>query len=567
MKKLICLLIALICTMSFVACTPSGGNNENVNEDGTEKSILKVAIIDSGYGTAFAEEMEKDFEAYHANTEFEEGKRGVNVELVPGLEEYSRSTLINKIKDYETTLYICEPSYADFVAQDLMVDLSDLVREKIYDKDGNLAKDTGLEPMYCMEDLFYEGFSEFNRKVDGKCYGVPYAGSVGGVIYDADLFHREALFFDKNGKVGANYDDIESGNCSTGPDGIKGAFDDGMPNTIKDFGTLMSEMVKVGVTPFCFSGKYTYTRNCAFEQIHCSYEGADNYRLNFTFDGYDTGLGKQITEANYKDLLYQNGRKAGIRFFEEISKNSKYYTQNSIAASDHTGAQLEFIYSVETNNPIAMFCEGGWWESESRTVFEDMSAISEDYAYGKRNFRLFPIPQFTGDAWVPEQTNKTMTINTNIAYGSNMFLSKYNASENPEVAVEIGKEFLRFVNQREQIIKFTKNTGGCVRALKVPTDYTEEEMSMLTKYGRSIYEYINDGAVLCWDVVTADKRYYNFQAFGGGDGGWSFACSTVGGTFFNEPLNAFLSKIGDRHPTHDEVFAGMVSETLRSYAP
>lgn len=564
MKKFICLLIAIICTMSFVACTPAGtGSGGSVNEDGTPKSVLKVAVIDSGYGTAFAEEQEKDFELYHANTVFEDGHRGVDVELVPGLEEYSNSTLINKIRDYDTTVYMQQFRYPDFVAQDLLVDLTELVEEVIYDEDGNLAKDTGKPAVYCMEDLYYDGFAEYNRKVDGKSYGVPYAGSVGGVIYDADLFDRERLFMDKNGKFDANFEDIENGNCSTGPDLKMGTFDDGMPVTLKDFANLMSEMVKVGVTPFCFSGKYTYTRNAVVEQIHAAYEGPNNYALNYSFDGFDTGLNKQITEENYKDLLDQNGRKAAIEFFYEISKNSKYYTPNSIVGSDHTGAQLEFIYSVETNNPIAMFCEGGWWESESRTVFEDMSAISDDYAYGKRNFRLFPIPRFDGSGWTPAQTNNVMTMNLNGCSSSNIFLSKYNASENPEIAEKIGKEFIRFINQRSQIIKYTKNTGGCIRGLKVPTDYTEEELSTLTKYGRSIYEYVNDGAVLVPEIDLADKRFYNSAAFGSGDGGWSFACSLVGGTFYNEPLNPFV--LGGA-TSCDQVFQGMKSEILRVYA-
>lgn len=564
MKKFICLLIAVICTMSFVACTPSGAGGGGTGGGGgnSTKSELRVAVIDSGLGTEFAKEYERDFEDYYKDYSFEDGKTGVDVVLVPGLNEYASSTLINTMPTLDTTVYILDDlMYRDFVTQGLLVDITDIATEKIYDEDGNFAEDTGKDATLCIEDMMADGFSEFSRKVDGKIYGIPFRASVAGIIYDAGMFDEERLFLNENNQVGANYADIEEGNCSTGPDGVLGTYDDGLPNTMADFAYLMKEIaMDPSRIPFCFSGKYVYVRNHAFQAIHANYEGYDNYMLNYTFDGYDTGLNKQISPSNYKDLLYQNGRKAGIRFFEEIFKQQAYST-NSKYSSDQTQAQKEFIESVEAEKRIAMFMEGGYWESESRKVFDDMGAYNSDYGYGKRDFRLMAIPNFVGDEWVPDQVNTQRVLRAAAPHGTNIVLSKYNTSPNPELALEIGKKFVQFINRRDQLVDFTKNTGGCVRCVEAPTAYTEAELNSLTKFGRSIYEYLNDGAKIAYTIDLADVRFTNPKSFsfiGSGDGNWGFACSIVGGSEFGDPLSVFLSST---KPTADDVFSGMVNFT------
>lgn len=560
MKKLLCMLMSAMLMFSVVACTPKpDGPSGNSNQ-----SELNVAIVDSGLGTAFAEEIEKDFEAYYADYEFEpgSGKKGVDVVLHPGLEEYNPGTLDASIDTLETTVYILDRvDYHALKAQDVLVDISDTVKEKIYDKDGNMAADTSLDAVFSIEDLMVDGADKFARfdaadtdkdgdYYDGNYYGVPYYANVGGIIYDADLFDEKYLFFDASGRVGANKQDIADGNCSTGPDGKLGTFDDGMPNTMKDFEILLKEMRDTGIIPFSFSGQYWYTRNNAYQAIHASYEGRDDYMLNFSFDGTDSdpNIGEITNEkSSYVKLLNQEGRKAGIRFFQEIAADNRNYVKGSTDSTDQLTAQYNFITSVNSNTRVAFLIEGGWWESESRETFDTM-ATNPEHAYGKRDFRLFPIPDFIGSEadGVKDQTNQTSTILANATGKSHIFLSKKNTAENPEVAEQIGRKFIQFIHQREQIIKFTKNTGGCVRMVRVPTDYTEEEIATLTKYGQSIYRYINDGADLVYNVPTAKARIETMagytSAFGSGDEGWGFACAVSGGVNCGDPLSVFVKE-------------------------
>ena len=141
MKKLIYLITAMIISVSCVAC---GGGDSGGSGGNSDKSVLNVAIINSGLGTAYAEEIERDFEAYYANTQFEEGKKGVDVKLYPGLDEYNstKGTLQATIQNLDPTVYILDRvDYQVFVQRDQLVDITDAVKETIYDRDGNLAEE------------------------------------------------------------------------------------------------------------------------------------------------------------------------------------------------------------------------------------------------------------------------------------------------------------------------------------------------------------------------------------------------------------------------------------------
>ena len=585
MKKLLCLLMALLVSTSFVACVPVGDDGSDGN-----KSVLNVAVIDSGLGLAYAEEIEKDFEAYYANTSFEDGKMGVDVKLHPGLDEYSNSTLPSTIHNLETTVYILDRiNYGNLVDQDLLVDITDTVREVVYDKDGNLAEESGEEAVYSIEDLMADGYSEFYTYKTNKYHGIPYRVSIGGLIYDADLFDERGLFFTANGALGAKYADIEEtkrlvdegkdGTVSKGPDGKWGTSDDGLADTMAMFSELLKYMRTTGVMPFSFSGSYGYTRTEAFEAFHANYEGYEDFKLNYTFSGTDSTLGAVREDVDkthpdyYTKLLDQEGRKAALRFFQEIASNTGNYItsgNDGYNSMDQKQAQNEFIKSVDSNRPVAFLFEGGWWESEARETFDLMEYDDSDWGYGKRNLRLYAYPNMIGESAVADQTNTQRVLLGNCAgEGCPIFLSKVNAAENKELAERLGKKFIQFMNKRDQLVKFTKNTGGCLRSIVVPTDYTAEELSTLTKYGQSIYEYINEGARVFFKCSIADARISNPTGFGTGDGGWGFWAEPAGGQRTNCPIRAFRYTVSNNNgqvASVEELFANMKAKILADFA-
>ncbi len=576
MRKLLCVLLSVAVMLSVQACGPAPDNGD-LGGSSSDMSILNVAVINSGLGITYAEEIEKDFEAYYKDYPFEDGKKGVDVKLYPGLDEYDSGTLLSVMHNYDTTVYILDSvNYHTLVEQDKLLDITDTMTEKVYDADGNLAEESGNVAVYSIEDLMPVGYDKFYKYKTDRYHGLPYRASIGGMIYDADLFHNSRLFFDKNGRIGANYDDIKAGNCSVGPDGVLGTTDDGLANTMKDFSALLKHMRDVGIIPFSFSGTYKYTRTEAFENIHANYEGYNDFMLNYSFNGIDSTLGK-ITEDNYKSLLDQDGRKAALRFFQEIASNTSNYVttgNDGYNSLDQKQAQDKFIMSVDPigdEKPIAFLFEGGWWESEARETFDGMAWDNEDWGYGKRNFRLYPYPNMIGEEEVPDQTNtQRLILGHHEGQGCSVFLSKVSKAENQEVANEIGKKFLQFINKRDQLIKFTKNTGGCVRCIEVPTPYTKEEIATLTKYGQSIYEFINEGAVLAYTCPTAEKRLSSPRGFGSGDGGWGFWAEPAGGMVTNCPIHAYritANSNGGKVVSVANMFSIMKSKILYSAAP
>ncbi len=539
MKRAMVQLLALtMLASSLVAC---GGGGETSSTDAT-KSTLNVGVFDAGLGTTFFNVMAADFEEYYKETSFEDNKKGVQVVMDAKKDEFKVGNLSNTMPNYENALYFMDAaSYTTYSNKGLLADITSVVTEKIYDENGDMATDTGLSATQSIEDTMLDDFVNYYKTEDSKYYAIPFYIGVSGIIYDADLFDEKGFFMYENGSFGATYDDIASGNCSKGPDGRIGTEDDGLPNTWNDFVNLMKEMRESSVIPFTWDGANTYQKNNVFEYIWANYEGKDNYMLNYTFSGHDTGLNVDITEENYKELVNQEGRKAAIKAFYDIYSNTKNYSANALTQS-HTEAQFEYVWSsTNTNQPIAMFMEGAYWENEARSVFEEMAITDASLGYGKRNFKLMSVPKFEGVEGVKDQTNSDMVLP---ASGSKTFIciSEKNKCKNPEVQLKLAKLFIQFVQTRGQMAKFTASVGGCTR----PYDYKveEAEYNTYTQYGKSIMKYREEGAYLTTDLPLAALRKANQFLFEDGNGGWAFEARKGTDEKLYDPFSYFVKYKG-----------------------
>ena len=338
------------------------------------------------------------------------------------------------------------------------------------------------------------------------------------------------------------------GNCSTGPDGVKGTSDDGMPNTWNDFINWMKAMVGKSITPFTWSGNTDYQRRMAYRYIWANYEGADDYLLNYTFKGDDSQKG-EITDANYPLLLEQNGRKAAIKAAKDITSNSRYYS--SLADKQtYTEAQEEYAYSIMTNNKIAMFFEGSYWESEAKTTFDKMPSA---LGYGKRNFKWLPVPNFIGVDGIPDQDKEMAdrVLDASSSYEYGVYISAKNKCENYQLEVQLAKLMIQFAQQRSQLVKFVKNTGCTWR----PYDFTvkPEELSQWTGVAKSIYKFIEEGATVVSAFPYSEVRKLNPKKFS--EGAWDFAY-----TLYSEPFAYFMNV---KNRTVDQCYNDMLN-TLKS---
>ncbi|MBQ8657666.1 MAG: hypothetical protein IJ506_00855 [Clostridia bacterium] len=550
-RKMISLVLAALTASSLLtACSRDVGKKVD-----NSKAQLYIANEESGYGRTWLINIAKNFEEYYKDYDFGNGKIGVQVHLEHQLDEFGETVLTNTFKDLPYDIYyISGFAGTAFEKQGYVVDMTETVTEKIYDEDGNFAKDTGKPATQSIVDTLYDEdyidvIYNYNYGTDqaAKYYRMPMVLAIGGIVYDADLFNENGYFVDAQGNFGATFADIESGNCSTGPDGVKGTYDDGFANTWNDFVDLMDYMVQSSggsVVPFTWSGQMNYQRRIAFNSIWANYEGKNDYGLNFSFKGVDDELGP-INQSNAYLLQQQEGKKAAIKAMYDIMSDSKYYSSDAFK-NDHLEAEQEFVWSKNTDKRVAMLMEGGWWEEEAREVFDSMSDNPAD-AYGQRDFRLMPIPRFEGVEGIADQKNTTRVLS---ASTSQQFEWISAFGENTEIA----KMFIQFSHSRSQLVEFTKNTG-CLR----PYDFapTQEEYATFTKFTKSIYEYVYEdakvegcsGAEIVVTQPTAPARISNPTSFDT----WIFE-ATVNGVNYKEAIDLFKGAPGT---TVNEAFAAM----------
>ncbi len=535
--------VCVLASALALSCLAGCGNKQEIDET---KSTLNVGVFKAGVGTTWLANSIKDFEAYYAGTSFEEGKTGVQVIMEEKTEEFKATNLSATMSSLDNAIYFLEQSdFTMFMSKGLLADITDTINEKVYDDGGNLVADKAQATKSILDTMNDEWVGYHER--DGRYYALPFRAHVGGIIYDADLFNANKYYFFNDGEMGATQADIDkgaSGNIGTGPDGEVGTADDGMPVTYSDFTKLMQKMVEDDVIPFTWAGSTAYQRMYAYDSVFANYQGYNDYALNWSFSGTTTD-GRTVTEDNVQDILVeQEGRKAAIQFFRDITSNTKHYSTKAMNQS-HNAAQFEFIDSTSEDaksrneKPIAMFMEGGYWENEARTHFDNAARLDASKGYGKRDFRIMPIPNFVGTEGITDQTN---TSEDEVFVGrtndSMICLAKTTKAKNPELQLSLAKLFLQFVQSREQMSNFVRDTGGCFRTYKFSA--TKEELAEWTKYGQSIYRYLEQGSKIIPDMSRSKKR---MNIYADGEYKWSFTyqSSEAGALPVSDPVSAFIT--------------------------
>ena len=571
-KKLTAVTMAIAATLTMaVSCGGDGGESKTpAGESGktptstqeptsidSSKTALNVAVFNSGLGTVYFDEMAKDFTEYVKDKSYETGKTGVQIIPYKEKEKLKPGTLDTSILSSENVLYFLDQgNYTKYAGGNYFAKITDVVNEKYLDEDGNIAEDTNKAATQSIKDTMLDGYAEcFDYNGTGEYYAIPFWVSVPGIIYDAELFDEKGYFFKADGKLGATLADIKDKKCSAGPDGELGTADDGLPTTWNDFVSLMNYMVNDNVTPFTWDSAHEYQRSGVFTQIWANYEGYENFMLNYTFNGTDTdpAIG-EITESSFLKLANQQGRKAAIKAFYDIAKDTGYYSRKAESGgNDHLGAQEEYITSVPDNKPIAMFMEQSYWESEARSVFSDLVEEDyENYAYGEHDYRFMPIPNFTGVEGIATQTNIGKDKRVIVGRGADSYIaiSAKNKNANYDVQVKVAKDFIKFIQQRDQLINFTKNTG-CFRSFKYAPN--EKEASGYTKYLQSISKYIAEGARLTSNLPLAEKRRKNESLFDETNNAFAFVVKTTTGKLY-DPFSYFKNE-SNKDKTVDDCFA------------
>jgi ABC-type glycerol-3-phosphate transport system substrate-binding protein len=488
LKKVLALTMALGTALSMTACG-LGEHRENYDPN---KTLLKIGLMEGGIGRVWMDEIVANYKAKNPDIE---------VEIVYKKEDYNHDKLLNSISTSGIDVYFVNGIYMhEFVAKDYFMDITELIDQE-YEGEASILDRMNVD---VLKDSY---------KINNKYYTIPYYMATFGMVYDIDLFEEKGFYFAADGTfVNPNSftDGVYTGEgtLSAGPDGKTGTVDDGLPATYSQFKSLMEYMSLYNVDTFTWSGKDLYYRQRLLAAWWADYEGVDNWNLNLTFDGYDTGLKETITPETALKLQGQKGKQYATQFAYDVVRGG-YFDDGAYnsGSQTHTAAQEEFLASCNTSNPIAILAEGQWWENEAQDMFNSMAKDDESMAYGTRRFGMMPVPKADDTAFAGAKSAERNTVTVG---GGRSVVAINKKTE----LVDLAKDFFLFANSEESMQLFTKYSG-CVR----PYEYelTEAQYNYMTPFQRSTYDLVFDANtdIAFLDVMASDLRINNTSFFEG----------------------------------------------------
>ena len=502
LKKLLALSLAGLMIFSATAC-----GETDPYAAYKDMTVLEIGNVDAGLGDEWINAVKTEFEKAFADYEGVDGKKGVYVGIENKTTEFSTPQLVINMPTNPHDIYIlANSSYQTLINADVLADVTDVLTAKNYDANGDLltegstvSEDDKTSIASRMVD-FYENYYNMGTADNPLYYGIPFFSTPTGAIYDADFFDAKKLYMNKTGQFACSQADVDSGKAGVGPDGIPNTYDDGLPETYEQFKQLCSTIkTRANGIPFIFDTQHVYQRDYALKQVWANYEGANDYMLNFSLSGHDNDLNVDINDTNGYELIKQPGRLAMYTYAKDIISKGWYDTESYVANVSHTGAQSVFLNSVESDARIAFLFEGSWWENESREAFAEMAEYhkNDNYAYGKRNFKLLPMPRFVGTQGIADQINTRQVLTCSSAGNSMICVNK--SSDKLDLALE----FIKFMHSR-QMLALMSQTSSCLR----PFEYsmTDKELQDSTTFFNSIYTmWKSDKVDVVYDVTTSQK--------------------------------------------------------------
>ena len=499
MKKILCLMMALVTCGSMVACDEFMGEEDDRTNPNADK-ILNIAYFNGGVSVEWLKELEKEYELAHPDVEI-----SINAELK---DELKNQQLMGDIKNRNEDIFFTHTiNYQEFVNRDLLLDISDIVKAPAADGERTVEErmNANLRNYYNVKDHYY---------------AVPFYSNFSGAIYDVDLFEEQGLYLAQGGGYTTGLEGDKP--KSLGKDGIV-SYDDGLPATFAEYKTWLNWLSKTrGIIPYIWCTDDSYRVNY-LDSLQIGYEGMNDYSINITFNG-TTKDGKVITPENAYEIRDLKGRQFAVEMAKEIIDN-KYYHPDSVNGSiTHTQAQNTFLRSRPDGSPIAMILEGGWWENEARSTFASIvkRTKNEDYAHGNRRFAYMPVPNYDENA---ESGETFYCTSGSVAVGINKSTKQ----------ADLAKDFLQFTLTEHAMSTFTKNIG-----LSRPYDYDLEDgvYEQLTPFGQNFWDLVNNENSKIYYATKSHEFKQVTTFFGTYEWAWG---SKINGVTHVDPYLLFLN--------------------------
>lgn len=411
----------LICS-AFAGCGGGIIRDSSSEETDESKTQLKVGVWDGGFRYNWLDKWADEFEILHENTIFEEGKKGVQVTVVPS-KSLALENVPSYIKGADEHLYVTEQTnYFSFIAENAALDITDAVTTPLTE----YGEDKSIVQKMSQEDNDYFGVDNAD-KTEKTYYSLPWYASFFGLNYDVDLFEEQNFYFAADGYgvdgfvIGMDTPRSKGpdGKTGKGPNGEDYTLDDGLPATYDEFFKLCDKIVEMGMYPITWTGGVKDYMNYFTASLVSDAVGFEQAKLNYTLDGTKaTGIVKKvnadgtlvyespvsITNENGYLLQKQDGRYYALQFLDRLVNTrdgegkTKYYDEQLCTdpGDKHTVAQARFLSSKYETNPnvktVAMIAEGSWWYNEASPVFAQM-ASTPGAGMNERRIGFMPMPK------------------------------------------------------------------------------------------------------------------------------------------------------------------------------
>ncbi len=238
-------------------------------------------------------------------------------------------------------------------------------------------------------------------KVNGHYYAIPWTDSTNGFIYNKGMF--DLYKWDVPETVNDLYALCDKINALD-------VNKDGDPNN--------------NVAPFAWGGQVIGYWDFVVQNWWAQYEGAENYTTFFKYES--------------PDVFDQPGRLKALEVFENLIVGENEVPKNSYSGAmgdGHILSQMAFL-----QGKAAMIPMGAWMETEMRKTMPEGFEM-----------RLMPTPLIEGAK--TDANGVPIRVNTSSA-GDFMIIPK-NAPN-----MEGAKKFLTFINTRQAMYSWTKETGS-----------------------------------------------------------------------------------------------------------
>lgn len=306
MRRMVSMILAMV-TLLTVVCTTGCSDKEGGKSGDSGKGTLRISAVELGYGVDWLKAVVAEFEK----------ETGYTVELTSKVGSLGSAALVTELESMASDSDIIMskfPNFAKYAHEGKVAGANgtnyDCILADVSDV-WNAAVDEGSDTTIAQKmDSEYEAF----YNMDGKYYGVPWAGGVFGIVRNVDVWNTLGL------------------------------AEEDVPLTTDAMFALCDE-IKDTVSPFIFSKNQSYYEG--FVPVWMAqYEGVQGYKQ--FLNGVDPD--GSVTEYVYT----YDGALEAMKVLEKLLDQENEY-HSEMSTLDFTLMQGQFL------SGSALFCVNGTW--------------------------------------------------------------------------------------------------------------------------------------------------------------------------------------------------------------